>query len=64
MRFSNVPESIEVHIISRPGAPFLGTGEATQGVAAGALANAIADASGARVRDLPITPSRVMAAMS
>jgi len=63
MRFSNVPDTVDVHVISRPGAPFLGTGEAAQGATAGALANAIADALGVRVRDVPFTRERVKAAI-
>jgi CO/xanthine dehydrogenase Mo-binding subunit len=63
MRFSNVPETIDVHIITRPGLPFLGTGEAAQGPTAAALANAIADATGVRMRELPFTRSRVKAAV-
>jgi CO/xanthine dehydrogenase Mo-binding subunit len=62
MRFTDLPDSIEVHIINRPGAPFLGTGEAAQGPAGAALANAVADATGARVRDLPLLPERILAA--
>ena len=46
LRFPQVPERIEVHIIDRPGQPFLGTGEAAQGPDAAAIANAIADATG------------------
>jgi CO/xanthine dehydrogenase Mo-binding subunit len=61
LRFSNVPDAIEVHVISRPGMPFLGTGEAAQGPAAAALANAVADAIGVRIRDLPLTRARVKA---
>jgi nicotinate dehydrogenase subunit B len=63
MRFSAVPQSVEVHVIDRPGAPFLGTGEAAQGPTAGALANAFADATGARVRELPLARPRVLAAL-
>ena len=63
MRFSNVPESIDVHVISRPGQPFLGTGEAAQGPAAAALANAIADAAGVRLRELPFTRGRMQEAV-
>jgi nicotinate dehydrogenase subunit B len=63
MRFASVPKSIDIHIIDRPGAPFLGTGEATQGPASAALANALADATGVRVRDLPLTGARVKAAI-
>jgi nicotinate dehydrogenase subunit B len=63
LRFSAVPDSIEVHIINRPGQPFLGSGETGQGPAAGALANAIADATGHRFRDLPLTRQRIKAAI-
>jgi CO/xanthine dehydrogenase Mo-binding subunit len=63
LRFTNLPELVEVHIVDRPGMPFLGTGEAAQGPAAAALANAIADATGVRVRDLPLTARRVQAAL-
>ncbi len=54
MRFSAVPDSVDVQIIDRPGEVFLGCGEASQGPAAGALANALAHATGKRVRDLPV----------
>ena len=63
MRFASVPQSIDVHIIDRPGTPFLGTGEATQGPAAAALANALASATGVRIRELPLTSIRVKAAI-
>jgi nicotinate dehydrogenase subunit B len=63
LRFSDVFESVEVHIINRPGQPFLGTGEASQGPAAGAIANAIAHATGQRIRDLPFTRARVKTAI-
>ncbi|HVR93104.1 MAG TPA: molybdopterin cofactor-binding domain-containing protein, partial [Casimicrobiaceae bacterium] len=63
MRFASVPQSIDVHIIDRPGAPFLGTGEAAQGPAAAALANALASAAGVRIRELPLTSKRVKAAI-
>ena len=59
LRFSHVPESVEVHVIDRPGEHFLGTGEAAQGPTAGALANAIAHATGVRIRDLPFNRDRV-----
>jgi nicotinate dehydrogenase subunit B len=64
MRFSGMPESVEVHVINRPGQPLLGAGEAAQGPAAAAIANAIAQATGTRLRDLPLTRERVKAAMS
>ena len=59
LRFNSVPDSIEVHIINRPGQPFLGSGETGQGPAAASIANAIADATGKRLRDLPLTRKRI-----
>jgi hypothetical protein len=32
LRFSAVPDAVEVHVVARPGQPFLGTGEASQGL--------------------------------
>jgi nicotinate dehydrogenase subunit B len=63
MRFPDIPESVEVRVIDRPGQPFLGTGEAAQGPAAAAIANAVADATGVRIRELPLTRQRVKAAI-
>jgi len=60
-RFADVPGNVDVHVIERPGAPFLGTGEAAQGPTAAALANAIANATGARLRELPLSRTRVKA---
>ena len=64
MRFASLPQTVEVHVIERPGAPFLGTGEAAQGPTAAALANAVASATGARIRDLPLTRQRLAAALA
>jgi nicotinate dehydrogenase subunit B len=63
LRFSAVPDSIEVHIIDRPGLPFLGAGEIGQGPTAAAIANAVANATGRRLRDLPLTRERIKAAI-
>jgi CO/xanthine dehydrogenase Mo-binding subunit len=59
LRFDAVPESIVVHIIDRPGLPFLGSGETGQGPAAASIANAIANATGKRLRNLPLTRRRI-----
>jgi nicotinate dehydrogenase subunit B len=59
LRFNAVPEKIEVHIINRPGLPFLGSGETGQGPAAASIANAIANATGKRLRDLPLTRKKI-----
>jgi nicotinate dehydrogenase subunit B len=64
LHFKDVPRSIEVEVLNRPGHPFLGTGEAAQGPAAAALANAVADAVQVRIRELPLTADRIRAAMT
>jgi nicotinate dehydrogenase subunit B len=63
MRFSTAPDSVDVVVVDRPGSPFLGTGEAAQGPTAAAIANALADAAGVRIRELPLTAARVKAAI-
>jgi CO/xanthine dehydrogenase Mo-binding subunit len=63
LRFAGVPDSVEVHVIDRPGQPFLGAGEAAQGPTAAAIGNAVAQAIGRRCCDLPITRDRIKAAM-
>ncbi|MDB5807901.1 MAG: aldehyde dehydrogenase [Betaproteobacteria bacterium] len=62
LRFNGVPDKIEVSIVDRPGQPFLGTGEASQGPTAAALANAVADATGVRLRQIPFSRARIRAA--
>ncbi|HUP05680.1 MAG TPA: molybdopterin cofactor-binding domain-containing protein [Caldimonas sp.] len=64
LRFPQAPGSIDVHLVDRPGEPFLGTGEAAQGPAAAAIANGVADAVGVRLRDIPFTPARVREALA
>jgi nicotinate dehydrogenase subunit B len=59
LRFSELFETLEVHVISRPGLPFLGTGEASQGPTGAAIANAVFNATGRRVRDLPLNATRI-----
>jgi nicotinate dehydrogenase subunit B len=61
LRFDEVPE-LEVGLIERPDCPPLGVGEAAQGPAAAAIANAVARALDFRIRDLPITRERIVAA--
>ncbi|MFP8951722.1 molybdopterin cofactor-binding domain-containing protein [Natrialbaceae archaeon A-arb3/5] len=62
LSFSEAP-SVDVSLIDRPGEPYLGTGEASQGPTGAAISNAIYDAVGARVRELPITSDRITAAI-
>jgi CO/xanthine dehydrogenase Mo-binding subunit len=54
LRFSGVPERIDVDLLDQPGLPFLGVAEAAQGPMAAALANGLANATGARRHDLPL----------
>jgi len=63
IRFESAPDSVEVHAIGRPGKPFLGIGEAVQGPTAAAIANRLAQVSGIRIRDLPVTATRVRATL-
>lgn len=63
LRFEDMPDTIEVHVLDRPGLPFLGTAEAAQGPTAAAFANAVADATGLRLRDMPLSPERIKAAL-
>jgi nicotinate dehydrogenase subunit B len=63
LRFSEVPE-VSVELVN-PGAdlPPLGVGEAAGGPTAAAIGNAVAHALGVRIRDLPLTRERIMAAL-
>lgn len=63
LRFSEAP-AVEVSIIDRPDEPSLGVGEAVAGPVAAAIANAVFDAIGVRVRDLPLTRERMLAAIA
>ena len=60
--FDETPE-IKVTLINNPQLRPLGVGEAAQGPTAAAIANAVADATGSRLRDLPLTAERVIAAL-
>lgn len=61
LRFDNIPE-IETILIDRPDGKFLGAGEATAGPTAAAIANAVKQATGLRLRRLPFTPDALRAA--
>ena len=62
LRFSEVPE-VSVELIARPDSDPLGAGEAAHGPVTAAIANAVFDALGVRVRNLPITRDSLIAAM-
>jgi CO/xanthine dehydrogenase Mo-binding subunit len=63
LRFSAVPDSLEVHVVDNPGQPYLGVAEAAQGPTGGAIANAFKHATGKRIYDLPYTRERVKATL-
>ena len=58
LRFHDAP-SVETVLLNRPGQPFLGVGEGAQGPVPAAIANAIFDATGARLRDIPFRPDLI-----
>ena len=60
--FSEAPQ-IEIVLIDRPDEPSLGVGEGMVGPTAAAIGNAVANAMGIRVRDLPLTRARIIAAI-
>ena len=61
LTFSEVPE-VRVQVLQRAEEPSMGAGEASSGPTAAAIGNAVRDALGVRVRDLPITAERILAA--
>jgi nicotinate dehydrogenase subunit B len=62
LTFPEIP-TVEVALLDHPEERPLGVGEAAQGPTAAALANALAHATGARLRELPLSPARVLAAL-
>lgn len=62
LAFPAVPE-IRVELVVRPNEPPLGAGEASSTPVAAALANAVYDAAGVRLRTVPFTPQRVFQAL-
>jgi nicotinate dehydrogenase subunit B len=63
LRFSEAP-AVEVALIDRPDQPSYGAGEAASAPVGAALANAIFDATGVRLRRVPFTAARVKAALA
>jgi len=62
LTFSEVPE-IEIVLLNLPDQPAMGAGEPSTVTTAAAVANAIFDATGVRIRQIPFTPERVRAAL-
>lgn len=64
MEMDIVPEAIDIHMINRLEIGPRGAGEATTRIVPGAIANAFFDATGVRLRQVPLTPERVLAALA
>ena len=62
LTFSDAPE-MEIVLLDRPDQPALGAGEPSTVTTAPAVANAVFDATGVRLRQMPFTPERVRAAL-
>jgi CO/xanthine dehydrogenase Mo-binding subunit len=62
LTFSDVPE-VEIVLVNRPDQPSVGAGEPAAVTTAAAVANAIFDATGVRLRQLPFSVERVRAAL-
>jgi CO/xanthine dehydrogenase Mo-binding subunit len=60
----DVPESFDVVLLNHPESPAQGAGEACCRPVSGAIANALFDATGVRLRRAPLTAARVKAALS
>jgi len=61
---ADAPEAIDIILIDHPELPPTGAGEGSTRPTAGALANAIFDATGIRLRQAPFTPERLKAGMA
>jgi nicotinate dehydrogenase subunit B len=61
--FLDVPD-VDIELIDQPEMPSLGAGEASTIAVAAAIANAIFDAVGVRLREVPLTPQRVLTALN
>ena len=64
LTFAEAPPAMETTVLDRPGEPFLGVGEASQGPTPAAIANAVENAIGVRLRELPFTSERVRAMLA
>ncbi len=63
-RASDIPSQVDVVLLNHPELPSSGAGEPSSRNVAAAIANAVFDATGVRVRQIPLTPARVKAALA
>ncbi len=64
LNMTEAPEQVDVVLINRPDIAPSGAGEASTRPVAAAIANAVFDATGVRIRRAPLSPDRVKAALS
>jgi len=64
LKMDGVPKAIDIVLIDRPGVDFSGASEHSCGPISAAMANAVFDATGVRIRHVPFTPQRVLAALN
>ena len=64
LRFSDAPDEIAIELIDRPDKQMVGAGEPAASPVMAAVANAIFDATGVRLRSVPFSPERVKAALA
>ena len=62
LRFRDAPK-IDIGLINRPDQPYMGVGEGAIGPVSAAIANAVYDAIGVRLRHIPFTPDKVKEAL-
>jgi nicotinate dehydrogenase subunit B len=63
-RAHDIPAQVDIVLINHPELPPSGAGEPSSRATAAAIANAVFDATGARVRQMPLTPARIKAALA
>ena len=64
LELADAPESIEIALIDRPEISPQGAGEPSHRTVPAAIANAIFDATGIRMRKVPITAQRMKEALA
>jgi CO/xanthine dehydrogenase Mo-binding subunit len=64
LEMQDAPEQIDIVLLNRPDLPAAGAGEPSTRTVPAAIANAIFDATGVRLRRVPLTPERVKAALA
>lgn len=64
LEIQDAPERIDIVLINRPDVASSGAGEPSTRTVPAAIANAVFDATGVRLRRVPITPERVRAALA